>query len=82
MSQDHVHSLDWVGAQWAVQVQRVGVSSSHQDLVQQVPADRRHKLDGDFKGAVLPAFTWKGDVQVHLQRTNCLPSETEPFGSL
>lgn len=86
MSQDHIHGVGGVGAQRVIQVRWVGDCSAHQNLVQQGPADWRHESEGDFKGTVLPAFTWEGDIQVHLQRTDCLPQEfpSEPtlFGSL
>lgn len=67
MSQDDVHGVNGVSAQGFIQVQRLRNASPCQDFVQHVPADQRHKSNGDFKRAVLPSFSWQGDVQINLK---------------
>lgn len=68
VSKDDVHGVNGVGADRFLQVHRLRHSASRQDFVQHVPADQRHKLNGDFKWAVLPTVTWQGDIQVDLKR--------------
>lgn len=66
MSQHHVHGVHRVGADGLVQLQGFGHAAPRQHLVEHVPADQRHELDGHFEGPVLPSLSWQGDVQVHL----------------
>lgn len=68
MTKDDVHGVNGISADRFLQVWRLGRGASCQDLVQHVPADQRHKSDGDFKWAVFPTVTWKGDIQVDLKR--------------
>lgn len=67
VTKDDVHSVNGVSADRFLQVYRLGHGASRQDFVQHVPADQWHKLDGDFKWAVLPAITWQGDIQINLK---------------
>lgn len=68
MSEDDVHGMNRISAEGFLQVQWFGHTTSRQDFVQHVPADQRHKSDCDFKWAVLPTFTWQGDIQIDLKR--------------
>ena len=67
MSEHHVDGVDRVGAQGLVQVQGLGHPAALQHLVQHVPADQRHKLDGHLEGSVLASFARQRDVQIHLR---------------
>lgn len=66
VSEHHVHCVHRVGADRLVQLQRLRHAASGQHLMQQVPADQRHKLNGDFKRSVFAPFSWQRDIQVHL----------------
>lgn len=68
MTKDDVHGVNGVSADRFLQVWRFGHGASCQDLMQHVPADQRHKSDGDFKWAVFPTVTRKGDIQINLKR--------------
>lgn len=68
VSKDDVHGVNRVGADGFLQVHRLGHAASRQHFVKHVPADQRHKPNGDFKRAVLPTITWQGDIQIHLKR--------------
>lgn len=67
VSKDDVHGVNRISAEGFLQVQRFGHTTPRQDFVQHVPADQRHKSDGDFKRAVLPTFAWQCDIQVDLK---------------
>lgn len=62
----NVHRVHRVGADGLVQLQRLGHAASGQHLMQQMPADQRHKLNGDFKRPVFTPFSRQRDVQIHL----------------
>lgn len=68
MSQHHVHRVHGVGADGLVQLQGLRHAAASQHLVEHVPADQRHELDGNFKRAIFPSLAWQRDVQVHLRR--------------
>lgn len=67
MSQYDVHRVDGVGADRLVQVHRFGRAVSFQDVMQQVPADHRHKSEGHLKRSVLAPLPWQGHVQINLR---------------
>lgn len=67
VAEDDVYGVDRVGADGLLQLCRLSSSLSSQHVVEHVPADQRHKLDGDLKGAVLPAVTRQRHVQIHLR---------------
>lgn len=56
MPQHHVHRVHRVGADGLVQLQRLGHAAAGQHLVEHVPADQGHELDGDFEGAIFPSL--------------------------
>ena len=58
VSQDHVHCMDRVGADGLVQLERLRHAAAGQHLVEHVPADQRHKLDGHLEGTIFPSLTW------------------------
>lgn len=66
VSEHHIHCVHWVGADGFVQLQGLGHAASSQHLMQHVPADQRHKLNGDFKRPVFTTFSWQRDIQVNL----------------
>lgn len=68
VTKDDVHGVNGVSADRFLQVWWLRRGASCQDFVQHVPADQRHKPDGDFKWAVFPTITWKGDIQIDLTR--------------
>lgn len=67
MSQNDVHRVDGVGAERLVQVHRLGRAASFQDVVQQMPADQRHKFKRYLERPILPSFPWQGHVQINLR---------------
>lgn len=69
VSEHHVYGVHRIGADRLVQLQGLGHAASCQHLMQQVPADQRHKLYGDFKRSVFAPFSWQRDIQVHLRQT-------------
>lgn len=68
VSKDDIHGVNGVGADRFLQVHRLGHSAPRQHFVQHVPADQRHKPNGDFKRAILPSVTGQGDIQIDLKR--------------
>lgn len=68
MTENDVNGVNRVGADGFLEVQRLGDGASHENLVQQMPADQRHKLHGDLKRAVLATFAREGDVQINLRK--------------
>lgn len=66
VSENHIHSVNWVGTDWLVQLQRFWHAATCQDLVQHVPADQRHEPYGHLEWTIFATLTWQGDVQVHL----------------
>lgn len=66
MSQDYIHGMHRVGADGLVQLKRFRHAAARQHLMQHVPTDQRHELDGNFKGTVFASLAWKGDIKVHL----------------
>lgn len=58
MSQHHIHCVYGVGADRFVQLQGLRHATASQHLVEHVPADQRHKFDGNFEGAIFPSLTW------------------------
>lgn len=77
VAEDHVHSMHRVGADGLVQLQGFWHPTTSQDLMKQVPADQRHKLDADLEGPVLPSLSWQSNIQVDLQYGS---KETKPLG--
>lgn len=67
MPEDHVHRVNRVGADGLLQVRGLGSGVASQHVVKHVPADQRHKLDGDLKGAVLAAVARQRHVQIDLR---------------
>lgn len=68
VSQHNIHCVYRVGADGLVQLQGLRHAAASQHLVEHMPADQRHKLDGNFEGAIFPPLTWESDIQVHLRK--------------
>lgn len=55
-----------VGADRLVQLKGLRHAAARQHFMEHVPADERHKLNGDFEGPIFTSLPWKSDIQVHL----------------
>lgn len=66
VSQYYVHCVYRVGADRLVQLKGFRHAAASQHLVEHVPADERHELNGNFEGPIFPSLAWESDIQVHL----------------
>lgn len=66
VSQYYVHCVYRVGADRLVQLKGFRHAAASQHLVEHVPADQRHELNGNFEGPIFPSLSWESDIQVHL----------------
>lgn len=66
VSQYYVHCVYRVGADRLVQLKGFRHAAASQHLVEHVPADERHELNGNFEGPIFPSLSWESDIQVHL----------------
>lgn len=78
MAQHHVYGVHRVGADWLVQVQRLGHAPPSQHLVQHVPANQRHELDRDLEGPILASLSGQRHVEVHLRKPGEMKALTRP----